>query len=86
MIDVNYILIMFHPFTFTEYIINNVTRMINVNHIIIIWLTWLTHAQRNSATYVRTLVTYIKSVEHIKEFVMYINYRNLIDIFREYLE
>ena len=31
MIDVNYILIMFHAFTFTEYIINNVTRMINVN-------------------------------------------------------
>ena len=32
--------------------------------------------------YVRTLVraTYFKSVEYIKEFCIYINYRNLIDI------
>ena len=40
------------------------------------------------ATNVRTLAlaTYFKSVEHIKEFCTYINYRDLIDIYEEYYE
>ena len=61
--------------------------MINVNYyIIIIWLTcWHTY-RGTGATYVRTLAlaTYFKSVEHIKDFFTYINYRNLIDIYEEY--
>ena len=60
--------------------------MINY-YIIIIWLTWLAHAQRNRAPYVRTLAlaTYFKSVEHIiLEFGTCINYRNLMDIYKEY--
>ena len=37
-------------------------------------------------TYVRTLAcaTYFKSVEHINEFVTYINHRNVIGIYKEY--
>ena len=41
-----------------------------------------------SATYVRTLATYFKFVEHIIQVWNYcgtcINYRNLIDIYEEY--
>ena len=42
-----------------------------------------------SATYVRTLATYFKSVEHIIKVWNYcgtcINYRNSIDIYEEYV-
>ena len=56
MIDVNYILIMFHPFTITEYIINNVTRMINVNYNNLINLTGTrTEEQCNVRTHSRNL-------------------------------
>ena len=57
--------------------------MINVNYYNnFINLTDTRTEEQVQRTY--ALATYFNSVEHIKEFCTYINYRNLVDIYEEH--